>query len=343
MHKILSLNERSSLLESHKREKIKGNADRIKSVLLYDEGWTFFQIAKALFISDDTAARYVLEYEEKQKLKADHQGKAPLLNLEHSRLLSEHLHAVTYTKIKDIQAYVKAEWAIDIAVSSLHGWLKKNGFSYKKPKLIPKADPVLQDAFVKKYEAIMNEAAITGDPVLFGDSVHPSQQTRASYGWIKTGQDKVISITAARKRLNIMGALNLETMGFDYQEFETINGRSAVEFLRTVERRYPDAKTIHLIWDQAGYHTAKEVKDYLSSKPCRIKVHYLPPRSPNLNSIERLWKIMHEYVSNNRVYGKFRDFRESIFEFFDKTMKNIHDVLISRITDHFHITDRKLI
>ena len=56
---------------------------------------------------------------------------------------------------------------------------------------------------------------------------------------------------------------------------------------------YPHAKKIHLIWDQAGYHICREVQEFL--KTSRIKIHYLPPRSPNLNPIERLWKIMHEY------------------------------------------------
>jgi len=264
-----------------------------------------------------------------------------LLSERQSLLLSEHLQVFTYVKIKEIQVYVKAQWGIEMSLSALHGWLKKHGFSYKKPKLVPKADPVLQEQFVRQYEALMNETSLTGDPVLFGDSVHPSQQVRPAYGWFKTGVDKVILTTAARKRLNIMGALNLETMKFIYQDFETINSASALIFLKKVEEAYPNAKTIHLIWDQAGYHIGKEVREYLGTEKCRIKVHYLPPRSPNLNPIERLWKIMHEYVSNNRVYEKFKDFRENIFHFFEQTIINIYDVLVSRITDHFSIISRK--
>ena len=89
-----------------------------------------------------------------------------------------------------------------------------------------------------------------------------------------------------------MGVLNLETMRFGYQEFDTINGESAIHFLKKIEEMYPDLKKIHLIWDQAGYHTSQETKDFL--KTSRVKVHYLPLRSPNLNPIERLWKIMYE-------------------------------------------------
>ena len=46
---------------------------------------------------------------------------------------------------------------------------------------------------------------------------------------------------------------------------------------------------------------------------------------------------MHEYVSNNRAYKKFKDFKESLFNFFDNTIPNIIDVLISRVTDNFRV------
>jgi len=200
---------------------------------------------------------------------------------------------------------------------------------------VPRADPEKQKAFIEHYESVMNEASLEGDPVLFGDSVHPSQQTRPAYGWIKRGKDKPIETTGARKRVNLMGVLNLETMRFAYQDFETINGKAAVEFLKQIEKMYPHAKKIHLIWDQAGYHICREVQEFL--KTSRIKIHYLPPRSPNLNPIERLWKIMHEYVSYNQVYEKFRHFKKSLFHFFDHTMPTIRDVLISRITDNFQL------
>jgi hypothetical protein len=46
---------------------------------------------------------------------------------------------------------------------------------------------------------------------------------------------------------------------------------------------------------------------------------------------------MHEYVTNNKIYGKFRDFKAALFEFFDKTLPTIKDVLISKITDNSQI------
>jgi transposase len=336
MYKILTVEKRDSLVLRLKTERDRKVAYRINVVLLSDEGWTSPKIARALFLGEDAVRDYLEIYQEEERLSFNHKGSKPLLTQEESKILSDHLESQIYVKIKDIQAYVREAFKKELSISTLHLWLQKNNFSYKKPKLIPKgADVEAQKAFIADYEALMNEAAIEGDPVLFGDSVHPSQQTRPAYGWIKKGQDKEIETTGARKRVNLMGALNLECMSFFYQDFETINSQATIEFFKKLEGAYPHARKIHWILDNAGYFTSDEVTKYLETS--RIKVHYLPPRCPNLNPIERLWKIMHEHVSNNKVYGKFKDFKAALFGFFDTSLPNITEILVSRITDNFHL------
>lgn len=338
MKRFLKTTERQELLNQHKKERDKRTADRIKVALLYDDGLTLAEIAKVLFIDEASISRHLGIFLEEQRLYPAHKGSNPMLSHEESAALALHLEENLYTKVKEIQVYILATYNKSLAMTTVYNWLKNNKFTYKKPKLLP-ANPNIeaQKAFVEEYETLMNKIAFTNDVVLFGDSVHPSQQTRASYGWVKKGKDKLIEVKSGRKRVNLMGVINLEDMRFIYKDYETINGLSAVNFLKKIKASYPDQnQTIHLIWDQAGYHTCSEVQEYLNKNP-RIKIHYLPPRSPNLNAIERLWKVMHEHVSNNRTYEKFKDFKKALFEFFDSTMGNINDTLVSRITDNFHI------
>ena len=323
-------------MTQHKKERDKRVADRIKVVLLTDDGWTIDEIRRALFIDDGTVRRHLDIYKEEHRLKPNHKGSDPLLNREESARLSTHLEANLYKKVKEIQAYIRKTYHKELSQTAVYEWLKKNGFTYKKPKLIPaKADPEAQAAFISTYEKMMTQAAIEDSVVLFGDAVHPSQQTRASYGWVKKGQERVLETHSGRKRVNLMGVLNLETMDFVRQDYETINGQAAIAFLQKIEDSYPQDKKIYLIWDRAGYHTCQAVKDYL--KTSRINVQYLPPHSPNLNAIERLWKIMHRYVSNNRCYEKFSHFKEALFEFFDVTMGTIFEELVSSVTDNFRV------
>lgn len=337
MKAFLTQEKRLSLLKEHRQERCKKRADRLKVVLWTDAGWTKQEIADALFMYVDTVYDHLRAYKEEERLEAIPQkGAEPILTAEESQSLLLHLESNIYTKVKHIQAHIKSTFQKEMGLTTIRDWLKANKFSYKKPVLTPKgADPEKQKEFIADYEKIMTEAALNDDPVLFGDAVHPTQQTQAVYGWMKRGKEKQIETIGARKRVNLMGALNLSTMRLVRRSFETINGAAAVEFLKFLEASYPEAQNIHLIWDRAGYHTCAEVEEYL--KKSRIRVHFLPPRSPNLNPIERLWKIMHEYVSHNKVYANFKEFKKSLNQFFDVTMWTINEELVSRITDVFQI------
>jgi hypothetical protein len=76
--------------------------------------------------------------------------------------------------------------------------------------------------------------------------------------------------------------------------------------------------------------------DKIASLKEYFRDDYLPPCSPNLNSIERLWKIMHEMVSYNKYYETFSDFTEATLNFFRNIGKH-KSLLRSRITDNFQI------
>jgi len=62
-----------------------------------------------------------------------------------------------------------------------------------------------------------------------------------------------------------------------------------------------------------------------------------PPYRPNLNPIERLWKVMNEHVRNNKYFATVKEFRDKIDEFFSQTLPKIGDVLESRINDNFQV------
>ena len=92
---------------SSKTERDKRIAYRINAVLLSDEGWGPAQIARALFLDEETIRRYLSAYEEENRLSPQHKGSKPLLTEKESEALSAHLESQIYVKIKDIQAYVK--------------------------------------------------------------------------------------------------------------------------------------------------------------------------------------------------------------------------------------------
>lgn len=101
--------------------------------------------------------------------------------------------------------------------------------------------------------------------------VHPTHAVRFTKGWIKRGERKEIPTNGSHKRLNILGALDLEKMTLIARAYDTINGADIIAFLGYLLTVMP-LGTVHVILDQAGYHTCKEVKACLLLHS-RISLH----------------------------------------------------------------------
>lgn len=159
--------------------------------------------------------------------------------------------------------------------------------------------------------------------------------TKVTYGWIRKGQTKTISTTASRTRMDLMGSISLKTMSVTIGAYETIDSSAMEQHFIKLRHKYSKALKIHLILDNGSYNTSHETKE--AAKKHSIVLHYLPTYSPNLNQIERLWKVMNEYVRNNRFFQTAKEFRQAILEFFDVTCPQIAHNMVDRINDNFQI------
>jgi len=173
------------------------------------------------------------------------------------------------------------------------------------------------------------------EPILFMDSAHPTMATKVVCGWIRKGQDKRIKQTASRTRVNITGAIDLSKMSMVSCCPEYVNAESTVAFFDQIKAAYPQAPTIHIILDQSGYHRSQLVRD--AAVKMNIELHYLPPYSPNLNPIERVWKVMNERIRNNVFFLSAKEFREKINQFFNHNINAILPTLRGRINDNFQV------
>ena len=333
----LSKEDKKALETKHSQEKDHRKADRIKSILLRAEGWSLSKISQALRLHNDTVSRYIADYLNNDNLTFNYQGSKASLNEEQSSQLVKHLEKELYTKVVEIVAYVKLTFDITYTVSGMTDWLKKHGFSYKSPKGEPsKADIEKQKEFIEIYNQLKEVSDKNDEPILFIDGVHPSMQTKLSHGWIKKGQEKEVPTTASKTRINILGAINLKDMSVTIKDCgKSINSQSILGFFDSIKEEYADKNVIHLILDQASYNKAFEVREY--AYQIGIHLHYLPPYSPNLNSIERLWKVMNEKVRNNIFFETTKKFKMSIKQFFDEELPKLLPKLRSKINDTFHI------
>lgn len=331
----LTNKQRQDLIRRHRQERDKRICDRIKAVLAFDDGYSYAEIARLLLLDDETIRRHINDYQQENKLTTNNGGSDGKLNERETQELIEHLVEITYLRVKDICHYVKLQYNMEYSISGMTKWLHANDFSYKKPHAVPaKADQEQQKRFLRFYRRLKQKAE-GKEPIYFADSVHPQHQTQLAWGWILKGKRKEIPTTGRQYRLNFIGGICLDGHRIIYQQAaQKVDADAIASFLCELRKRHPGKYKIHLIWDRAGYHRNKRIKEF--ARDLGIELHYLPPYSPNLNPIERLWKILHEKVTYNRYYEHFFDFTEATLNFF-RTIGRSKKLLRTRITDNFHV------
>jgi len=312
--KFLDDKESNSLRTQHKKERDGRVRDRIKAILLYDKGWTYNQIAEVLILTDEAIRKHIEEYKSQEKLQPQSGGSQGKLSFGQSQKLESHLQEHTYLYVKDIVTYVKASFDVIYTVHGMRNWLQRHGFSYKKPAVVPgKANEQQQKEWITEYEKLRAELP-EDETICFIDGVHPSHNVQTAYGWIKKGVRKEIPANSGRSRLNLSGAVDIVSHKVIIHSDKTLNADSTTQFFHKIEEAYPNKSRIHVFCDNARYYKNKLVQEYL--KESKIILHFLPPYSPNLNPIERLWKWMKEVVIYNTYYPSFEGFTSAIIGFF---------------------------
>jgi transposase len=269
-------------------------------------------------------------------------GRDCLLSEDHQKNLAAWAKERLPPSTREIGLWIKQNCDVFYASrSGLVVLMGRLGFEYRKPKVISrKLDVVTQDAFIKGYETLQNTMG-ADESIVFVDAVHPTHAARPVGCWVPKETPVAIEQNSGRDRLNIHGAIDLETGQTRMIDVVTVDANSTIALLSSLENLYPDKKIIHAFLDNARYHHAKLVQAWLKRPDCRIKLHFLPPYCPHLNPIERLWGVMHKNVTHNRCYAKFRDFADTILTFLRQTVPQKWDSFCATVTDNFRIIDSK--
>ena len=167
-------------------------------------------------------------------------------------------------------------------------------------------------------EDLYNFAVNDQDQVLlFLDPMHQIHNNENDYAWQLKGLKgtKQVLANTGRKRLNIIGAINPVSLEPTILLTEENCSAEVIEaFLEEVKIQYSYAKTICIILDNARYQRSNIVQT--TAKFFNIDLIYLPPYSPNLNLIERLWRYFKKEVMKNKYYADYKSFEIAVETFF---------------------------
>jgi transposase len=333
---LLSQKEISDLKWRH-RNSDRRTADKIKTILMLDKGFSFEEIASVLILDDATIRRWFKVYQEQGLdglARSLYQGSNGKLTPEQKAALCKHLEETVYMTAKEICNYVENRFGISFTSKGVTNLLHRLGFTYRKAKHVPgKADPKAQEAFLETYHNI-KENKSANDRIWFVDGVHPLHNSQPAYGWLKKGYDYTLESNTGRQRININGAYNLEEHKVLNEESNWINAQSTIELFNKIEKEQPNGR-IYLVLDNARYYRSQLIQDFVRDHP-RIVLLFIPPYSPNLNVIERLWRFFKKKTLYNTYYEQFSHFRRSCLNYF-KNIEIYQSELRTLMTDKFQI------
>jgi len=248
--------------------------------------------------------------------KNNHKGRASCLP-KYKESIEEELCASPPRSIKEASTRIETITGVKRSLKVVRDFLKtKLNFRYRKVGGIPaKADKRKQEQFLDSYLNPLLDKAATGlHVVLFMDAAHFVHGAFLDCLW--SAKRVFVKTPSGRRRLNVLGAINAITKQFHYIANETyINAESVCDLLKLVAKRHP-GQIITLVLDNARYQKCKLVTEMALS--LGVQLLYLPPYSPNLNIIERLWKFTKKQSLNSRYYEKFSEFRSAILGSMEK-------------------------
>jgi transposase len=320
-------------------------ARRAHAMLLLDDGWSCEKVAEALYLDDDTVRGWRKAYEAdgvEGLRRFEGGGSASYLSTEQEAQLKAWIAETLPRSTHVIGAYVAKKFGVVYeSRSGLIAMLHRLGLEYVKPETIGRRlDPEKQKAFIEAYEKLLNSLG-PDEAVLFVDAAHPTHAARPVGCWAPAKEHLAIEQTSGRQRLNVHGAIDLETGKTAMIDVETVDAASTIRLLETIEAIYPLLAVIHVFLDNARYHHAHIVREWLAQPGRRIRLHFIPAYCPHLNPIERLWGVMHKHLTHNTCYASYRDFAGAVLDFLREHVPRRWPEFRDSVTDNFRVINPK--
>ena len=132
--------------------------------------------------------------------------------------------------------------------------------------------------------------------------------------WVPPEDRDPIQLCApTRKSIALFGAVNIRRGRLVTQFEEKFNAMTFQSFLENLLRRSGSrGRLMVILLDNARYHHATVIKPSLQQYRKRLRLEFLPAYSPELNPIERIWKLTRRLCTHNEYFPNLTALQEAV-------------------------------
>ena len=160
---------------------------------------------------------------------------------------------------------------------------------------------------IKKLQQLKNDPNVELWAI---DEVRFEQHGSVHKMWVAPDDtNSIVYHHPTRKSVGYFGAVRLRDGKFEYRrECDKFNAESTFDFLKYLRKvTKSSSKQNILIIDNARFHHARLHKEWREACSDRFKLLFMPPYSPELNPIERVWKLIRRLCTHNRYFSKLEE------------------------------------
>jgi transposase len=215
---------------------------------------------------------------------------------------------------KAFHGYIGETYQIQCSYETVVRFFHKQGFALKTPQPWPDMqDEQLREAFVLELQKLFEQPDVD---VWFADESGFEGDPRPRKRWDKKGRKTRVTKNGGHLRMNVIGMVCPRSGEFFAIEASHSDAATYQAFLDEADRQISFQRTTNiLVMDNASWHKRKST-NWHGWQPM-----YLPPYSPDLNPIERIWLTMKARWFNNHVCKN----EEKLIERLDQAILDVID------------------
>jgi transposase len=258
---------------------------------------------------------------------------------EYSDLILSHLDKYPVQSVNQAVVVIEDLTGIKRCPTQIRQFLIRHDYKWRKMGQIPgKANVEKQREWLENtLEPYIEQARKGLCHLFFCDAAHFVLSAFLCMVWCRFRL--FLRTSAGRNRINVMGAVHaISKQVTTHINTTYVNSQVIIDFMMQLKMQYVDLPIV-LVIDNAKYQHCQFVLE--NAKSLNIKILFLPPYSPNLNIIERLWKFTKKKILYAKYYDTPAKFHKAITDFFIELNQKYQKELENLLTLKFQFWDKQ--
>ena len=174
----------------------------------------------------------------------------------------------------------------------------------------------------KPLKKIQNEIAPNYQiELLFYDEAFFRRESTITRGWYPRGHTIQVNCPITKEKVGVCGAVNPRDGRLLSLIFDGFDSDTFVYYLKWLIGKFRKRKKLVLILDNSSSHKSNKVAEFVKKHKKRLELFFLPPYSPELNPVERVWKNLRYRVTHNTFFENLETLENAVVEYLKEHAK----------------------